>query len=199
MRAPSQHWCVCDSQWSATSCSYFETWNRTPWSFKNSIFKTGEVPWRKTILRRFWSCSSYVLSHLGMGSSDEWSDVQDIIDSTPELDMCQDPRLERTGNRYWWGLLTVCSLAWVYEWGIDAVAHPGLEMQLSGKVPTLCLVRIMRGPDVLWVSREGKCLLVSCRRACPADPGWIWFALLDQGGWRDGATKGLRQAKRMWA
>ncbi|XP_048723588.1 C-Jun-amino-terminal kinase-interacting protein 3 isoform X7 [Caretta caretta] len=35
---------------------------------------------------------------IGMGSSDEWSDVQDIIDSTPELDMCQDPRLEHTGN-----------------------------------------------------------------------------------------------------
>uniref|UniRef100_A0A8C5QZ55 C-Jun-amino-terminal kinase-interacting protein 3 n=1 Tax=Leptobrachium leishanense TaxID=445787 RepID=A0A8C5QZ55_9ANUR len=35
---------------------------------------------------------------IGMGSSDEWSDVQEIIDSTPELDMCQDPRLERTGN-----------------------------------------------------------------------------------------------------
>ncbi|KAM6407927.1 C-Jun-amino-terminal kinase-interacting protein 3 isoform 7-T7 [Rhynochetos jubatus] len=35
---------------------------------------------------------------IGMGSSDEWSDVQDIIDSTPELDMGQDPRLERTGN-----------------------------------------------------------------------------------------------------
>ncbi|XP_072273803.1 C-Jun-amino-terminal kinase-interacting protein 3 isoform X15 [Pyxicephalus adspersus] len=32
---------------------------------------------------------------IGMGSSDEWSDVQDIIDSTPELD---DPRLERTGS-----------------------------------------------------------------------------------------------------
>ncbi|XP_029432655.1 C-Jun-amino-terminal kinase-interacting protein 3 isoform X4 [Rhinatrema bivittatum] len=35
---------------------------------------------------------------IGMGSSDEWSDVQDIIDSTPELDLCQDPRLERPGN-----------------------------------------------------------------------------------------------------
>ncbi|XP_039348998.1 C-Jun-amino-terminal kinase-interacting protein 3 isoform X22 [Mauremys reevesii] len=35
---------------------------------------------------------------IGMGSSDEWSDVQDIVDSTPELDMCQDPRLEHTGN-----------------------------------------------------------------------------------------------------
>ncbi|XP_041085671.1 C-Jun-amino-terminal kinase-interacting protein 3 isoform X6 [Polyodon spathula] len=34
----------------------------------------------------------------GMGSSDEWSDVQDIIDSTPELDMAPDPRLHRTGN-----------------------------------------------------------------------------------------------------
>lgn len=36
----------------------------------------------------------------GMGSSDEWSDVQDIIDSTPELDMGREPRLDRTGNRY---------------------------------------------------------------------------------------------------
>lgn len=45
-----------------------------------------------------------------MGSSDEWSDVQDIIDSTPELDMCQDPRLERTGNRYGLPLCTVRSL-----------------------------------------------------------------------------------------
>ncbi|XP_041133895.1 C-Jun-amino-terminal kinase-interacting protein 3-like isoform X2 [Polyodon spathula] len=30
---------------------------------------------------------------IGMGSSDEWSDVQDVIDSTPELDMAPDPRL----------------------------------------------------------------------------------------------------------
>ncbi|XP_066239045.1 C-Jun-amino-terminal kinase-interacting protein 3 isoform X9 [Saccopteryx leptura] len=35
---------------------------------------------------------------IGMGSSDEWSDVQDIIDSTPELDIGRDPRLDRTGN-----------------------------------------------------------------------------------------------------
>lgn len=50
------------------------------------------------------------LCPLGMGSSDEWSDVQDIIDSTPELDMAREPRLDRTGNRYilgpgprsWW-------------------------------------------------------------------------------------------------
>ncbi|XP_067316731.1 C-Jun-amino-terminal kinase-interacting protein 3 isoform X16 [Anolis sagrei] len=34
---------------------------------------------------------------IGMGSSDEGSDFQDI-DSTPELETCQDPRLERTGN-----------------------------------------------------------------------------------------------------
>ncbi|XP_042293213.1 C-Jun-amino-terminal kinase-interacting protein 3 isoform X5 [Sceloporus undulatus] len=34
---------------------------------------------------------------IGMGSSDEGSDFQDI-DSTPELEMCQDPRLERSGN-----------------------------------------------------------------------------------------------------
>ncbi|KAB0401452.1 hypothetical protein E2I00_009236, partial [Balaenoptera physalus] len=36
---------------------------------------------------------------IGMGSSDEWSDVQDIIDSTPELDMGREPRLDRTGSR----------------------------------------------------------------------------------------------------
>ncbi|KAM5227326.1 C-Jun-amino-terminal kinase-interacting protein 3 [Ctenodactylus gundi] len=35
---------------------------------------------------------------IGMGSSDEWSDVQDIIDSTPELDMCPETRLDHTGN-----------------------------------------------------------------------------------------------------
>ncbi|XP_060028625.1 C-Jun-amino-terminal kinase-interacting protein 3 isoform X5 [Erinaceus europaeus] len=35
---------------------------------------------------------------IGMGSSDEWSDVQDIIDSTPELDVVREPRLDRTGN-----------------------------------------------------------------------------------------------------
>ncbi|XP_069859906.1 C-Jun-amino-terminal kinase-interacting protein 3 isoform X10 [Dipodomys merriami] len=35
---------------------------------------------------------------IGMGSSDEWSDVQDIIDSTPELDMCPEARLDRTGS-----------------------------------------------------------------------------------------------------
>lgn len=59
------------------------------------VFEAAEVPLRSTVT------IDYVLSHLGMGSSDEWSDVQDIIDSTPELDMCQDPRLERPGNRYW--------------------------------------------------------------------------------------------------
>ncbi|XP_045849248.1 C-Jun-amino-terminal kinase-interacting protein 3 isoform X16 [Meles meles] len=35
---------------------------------------------------------------IGMGSSDEWSDVQDIIESTPELDMSREPRLDRMGN-----------------------------------------------------------------------------------------------------
>ncbi|XP_049602164.1 C-Jun-amino-terminal kinase-interacting protein 3 isoform X5 [Syngnathus scovelli] len=30
---------------------------------------------------------------IGMGSSDEWSEFQEIIDSTPELDMCVDPRV----------------------------------------------------------------------------------------------------------
>lgn len=42
----------------------------------------------------------FLCSVLGMGSSDEWSDVQDIIDSTPELDVCPETRLDRTGSRY---------------------------------------------------------------------------------------------------
>ncbi|XP_038845013.1 C-Jun-amino-terminal kinase-interacting protein 3 isoform X1 [Salvelinus namaycush] len=35
---------------------------------------------------------------IGMGSSDECSEFQEIIDSTPELDMCVDPRLYGGGN-----------------------------------------------------------------------------------------------------
>lgn len=39
------------------------------------------------------------LCRAGMGSSDEWSEFQEIIDSTPELDMCVDPRVYGGGNR----------------------------------------------------------------------------------------------------
>ncbi|XP_015801407.1 C-Jun-amino-terminal kinase-interacting protein 3 isoform X15 [Nothobranchius furzeri] len=35
---------------------------------------------------------------IGMGSSDEWSEFQEIIDSTPELEMCVDPRVYGGGN-----------------------------------------------------------------------------------------------------
>ncbi|XP_030590859.1 C-Jun-amino-terminal kinase-interacting protein 3 isoform X7 [Archocentrus centrarchus] len=35
---------------------------------------------------------------IGMGSSDEWSEFQELIDSTPELDMCLDPRVYGGGN-----------------------------------------------------------------------------------------------------
>ncbi|XP_005750111.1 C-Jun-amino-terminal kinase-interacting protein 3 isoform X12 [Pundamilia nyererei] len=35
---------------------------------------------------------------IGMGSSDEWSEFQELIDSTPELDMCLDPRIYGGGN-----------------------------------------------------------------------------------------------------
>uniref|UniRef100_A0A672RRL1 C-Jun-amino-terminal kinase-interacting protein 3 n=1 Tax=Sinocyclocheilus grahami TaxID=75366 RepID=A0A672RRL1_SINGR len=34
----------------------------------------------------------------GMGSSDEWSEFLEIIDSTPELEMCLDPRIFGGGN-----------------------------------------------------------------------------------------------------
>lgn len=42
-----------------------------------------------------------------MGSSDEWSEFQEIIDSTPELDMCADPRVYGGGNRYKHSMATV--------------------------------------------------------------------------------------------
>nr|XP_015215335.1 PREDICTED: C-Jun-amino-terminal kinase-interacting protein 3 [Lepisosteus oculatus] len=35
---------------------------------------------------------------IGMGSSDEWSEFHDIFDSTPEPDMCMDPRIYGGGN-----------------------------------------------------------------------------------------------------
>ncbi|XP_057202719.1 C-Jun-amino-terminal kinase-interacting protein 3 isoform X4 [Triplophysa rosa] len=35
---------------------------------------------------------------IGMGSSDEWSEFQEILDSTPEIDMCMDPRIFGGGN-----------------------------------------------------------------------------------------------------
>lgn len=36
----------------------------------------------------------------GMGSSDEWSEFQEIIDSPLELDMCVETRGYGGGNRY---------------------------------------------------------------------------------------------------
>lgn len=182
LRASSQHWCICDSRWSAAFFSYFKTLNMTPWNFKTLIFKAAKVPSRNTILWKSWSCRSYVLSYLGMGSSDEWSDVQDIIDSTPELDMCQDPRLERTGNRYWLWLFTVCSFAWFYEeWGMDAVAHTEFKVQLFEKVYIFCLMWIWGVLTFFEFSREGKCLLVVCRRICPADPTTALVCLAGSG------------------
>lgn len=53
-----------------------------------------------------------------MGSSDEWSEFQEIIDSTPELDMCVDPRLYGGGNRYmtlWFALEKKCFCPTVRE------------------------------------------------------------------------------------
>lgn len=112
----------------ATFCSCFKTLNRTPWSFETSVFKAAKFPSRNTILWKFWSYRSYVLSFLGMGSSDEWSDVQDIIDSTPELDMCQDPRLERTGNRY---RLWLCDLPLGFRRGQECMRWLTLSSRCS--------------------------------------------------------------------
>lgn len=53
---------------------------------------------RSSRLKLQLKCNSVVSP--GMGSSDEWSEFQEIIDSTPELDMCVDPRVYGGGNRY---------------------------------------------------------------------------------------------------
>ncbi|XP_012866717.1 PREDICTED: C-Jun-amino-terminal kinase-interacting protein 3 [Dipodomys ordii] len=62
---------------------------------------------------------------IGMGSSDEWSDVQDIIDSTPELDMCPETRLDRTGSRVGGGQLSVScdSIAGVMQVEVGSVSQ----------------------------------------------------------------------------
>lgn len=81
------------------------------------VFEAAEVALRSSVT------IDHVLSHLGMGSSDEWSDVQDIIDSTPELDMCQDPRLERPGNRYCCDFLLLALCLVSVRSGVDTVVQ----------------------------------------------------------------------------
>lgn len=62
-----------------------------------------------------------------MGSSDEWSDVQDIIDSTPELDVCPETRLDRTGSR--------CSFSQALNKGFSVLGELGGEGRVSLSYP----------------------------------------------------------------
>uniref|UniRef100_A0A8B9VYP6 C-Jun-amino-terminal kinase-interacting protein 3 n=1 Tax=Anas zonorhyncha TaxID=75864 RepID=A0A8B9VYP6_9AVES len=91
----------------------------------------------------------YVLSSLGMGSSDEWSDVQDIIDSTPELDMCQDPRLERTGNSPTQGIVNKA-----FGINTDSLYH---ELSTAGSE---VIGDVDEGADLLGMGKEVGNLLL---------------------------------------
>lgn len=102
----------------------------------------------------------------GMGSSDEWSDVQDIIDSTPELDMSREPRLDRTGNRYslnlgsWRALCSLWASAPLVEVSLAASCTAALALSgpvgsVGGPLPTaheccpltLCFPGVSSQPD----------------------------------------------------
>lgn len=177
---------------STTFCSDFKTLNLAPWNFQTAIFKAVQVPSRNTILWKSRSCTWYILSYLGMGSSDEWSDVQDIIDSTPELDMCQDPRLERTGSRYWLWLFPVCSVTWLHkERGMDALAHSAAVWDSPYILPSI------RGPDLLWVLQKADACWWSTGGCVQLIQDWAhlayWSGEMME---KMGQQAGLRQAKR---
>lgn len=68
----------------------------TFYRLQKSIFSLLENDCLHLICKYMYVC---VCVSVGMGSSDEWSEFQEIIDSTPELDMCLDPRIYGGGNR----------------------------------------------------------------------------------------------------
>ncbi|XP_036593235.1 C-Jun-amino-terminal kinase-interacting protein 3 isoform X2 [Trichosurus vulpecula] len=86
---------------------------------------------------------------IGMGSSDEWSDVQDIIDSTPELDMCQEPRLERTGNSPTQGIVNKA-----FGINTDSLYH---ELSTAGSE---VIGDVDEGADLLGMGKEVGNLLL---------------------------------------
>ncbi|XP_069066669.1 C-Jun-amino-terminal kinase-interacting protein 3 isoform X3 [Pleurodeles waltl] len=89
------------------------------------------------------------VSIAGMGSSDEWSDVQDIIDSTPELDMCQDPRLDRTGNSPTQGIVNKA-----FGINTDSLYH---ELSTAGSE---VIGDVDEGADLLGMGKEVGNLLL---------------------------------------
>ncbi|XP_078096952.1 C-Jun-amino-terminal kinase-interacting protein 3 isoform X4 [Mustelus asterias] len=83
---------------------------------------------------------------IGMGSSDELSDLQEIIDSTPELDMCQDPQFEgRGGNSPTQGIVNKA-----FGINTDSLYH---ELSTAGSE---VIGDVDEGADLLGKSRMGK-------------------------------------------
>uniref|UniRef100_A0A8C2RW80 RH2 domain-containing protein n=1 Tax=Capra hircus TaxID=9925 RepID=A0A8C2RW80_CAPHI len=87
---------------------------------------------------------------IGMGSSDEWSDVQDIIDSTPELDMGREPRLDRTGSSPTQGIVNKA-----FGINTDSLYH---ELSTAGS-------------EVIGDVDEGADLLGTCDNSVPSVSG----------------------------
>ncbi|CAH2307677.1 C-Jun-amino-terminal kinase-interacting 3-like isoform X7 [Pelobates cultripes] len=86
---------------------------------------------------------------IGMGSSDEWSDVQEIVDSTPELDMCPDSRLERTGNSPTQGIVNKA-----FGINTDSLYH---ELSTAGSA---VIGDVDEGADLLGMGKEVGNLLL---------------------------------------
>ncbi|XP_051686240.1 C-Jun-amino-terminal kinase-interacting protein 3 isoform X10 [Oryctolagus cuniculus] len=86
---------------------------------------------------------------IGMGSSDEWSDVQDIIDSTPELDMCPETRLDRTGNSPTQGIVNKA-----FGINTDSLYH---ELSTAGSE---VIGDVDEGADLLGMGKEVGNLLL---------------------------------------
>ncbi|KFO34732.1 C-Jun-amino-terminal kinase-interacting protein 3 [Fukomys damarensis] len=86
---------------------------------------------------------------IGMGSSDEWSDVQDIIDSTPELDMCPETRLDHTGNSPTQGIVNKA-----FGINTDSLYH---ELSTAGSE---VIGDVDEGADLLGMGKEVGNLLL---------------------------------------
>ncbi|XP_074925444.1 C-Jun-amino-terminal kinase-interacting protein 3 isoform X24 [Chelonoidis abingdonii] len=86
---------------------------------------------------------------IGMGSSDEWSDVQDIVDSTPELGQGQDPRLEHTGNSPTQGIVNKA-----FGINTDSLYH---ELSTAGSE---VIGDVDEGADLLGMGKEVGNLLL---------------------------------------
>ncbi|KAG8506341.1 C-Jun-amino-terminal kinase-interacting protein 3, partial [Galemys pyrenaicus] len=86
---------------------------------------------------------------IGMGSSDEWSDVQDLVDSTPELDTGREPRLDRTGSSPTQGIVNKA-----FGINTDSLYH---ELSSAGSE---AIGDVDEGADLLGMGKEVGNLLL---------------------------------------